>query len=98
MMKTKSENPEIEVRIVPGSIKHWGTIKYRIAKHEIPWWKRNFLFNPWKVLYGRDFYGSFSRNYYLPDCERLLNRLKTLRDVEEYIREEKEKEQIHPTR
>lgn len=65
-------------------------IKYRIVPSELPWWKRNSLFNPWRELIrGLSYTGGTSDLFDLEDYRMLIFPLKTFGDVCEYLKEQK---------
>ena len=57
-------------------------IKYRICNSQLPWWQRNFIFNPWEKLFYTDVSGNVHYNF------NILKPIKTLGDVKKYIAEQ----------
>ena len=64
-------------------------VYYRILPSELPKWKRNFLFNPWRGLFrGLEYVGGTYDLFEIEDYKRLIFPLKTYGDVCKYIKEQ----------
>lgn len=60
-------------------------IKYRIINSQLPWWKRNFIFNPWHKLTYTNVSGHTYDTFSKDEFQILLKPLKTLGEIREYI-------------
>ena len=85
-MQQYNENVQIEFLLIKDD--YWPglrRIKFRIRKDQLPWWKRNFIFNPWIPLFYTDVSGHthlhFDKWYY----NNVLKPLKTLGQIKEYV-------------
>ena len=69
----------------------WSTcrrIKYRIKNHQLPWWQRNFIFNPWKPLFYTDVSGHTHNLFSKWQYQNELKPRKTLKDIYGYLNEQ----------
>ena len=66
----------------------WRKIKYRICKSQLPWWKRNFIFNPWKKLFYTDVSGNVHYNFSKWYYDNVLKPIRTLGDIKKHISEQ----------
>lgn len=65
-------------------------VYYRIVPSELPKWKRNFLFNPWRGLKrALPSTGKLYDLFEIGDYKQLIFPLKTYGDVCKYIEEQK---------
>lgn len=60
-------------------------IKYRVYNKQLPWWKRNFIFNPWRNLFYTDVSGNTHVWFDKWQFDNELKPLKTLGEIREYI-------------
>lgn len=60
-------------------------IKYRVCNKQLPWWKRNFIFNPWRNLFFTDVSGNTHKWFNKWQYEDELKPLKTLGEIRVYI-------------
>lgn len=60
-------------------------IKYRIYNKQLPWWKRNFIFNPWRHLFYTDVSGNTHEWFDKWQFDNVIKPLKTLGEIREYI-------------
>jgi len=60
-------------------------IKYRVCNKQLPWWQRNFIFNPWRKLFITDVSGNTHENFNKWEYQNILKPLKTLGEIREYI-------------
>ena len=63
-------------------------IKYRICNGQLPWWKRNFIFNPWKKLFYTDVSGNVHYNFTKWYYDNVLKPIRTLGDIKKHIAEQ----------
>lgn len=60
-------------------------IKYRVCPNQLPWWKRNFIFNPWRDVFYADVSGNVHQYFSQDEYQRSLKPLKTLKEIHEYL-------------
>ena len=64
-------------------------IKYRIQNHQLPWWQRNFIFNPWRPLFYTDVSGHTHEFFNQWIYKNEIRPLNTLKEITAYINEQK---------
>ena len=63
-------------------------IKYRICPNQLPWWKRNFIFNPWQAVFYTDVSGRPHKYFSREEFQRVLKPKRTLKEIHEYLAEQ----------
>ena len=81
-------NLKVKLRTIPDKTENWYFVQYKIIPSELPWYKRNPFFNPWRKLYGFDFYGDMAFSFFFSNkyvIEEFLNKFKTVNDLNHYM-------------
>ena len=66
-------------------------IRYKAQDDGLPWWKRNFIFNPWKKVYMVSDTGVYEEYFTLWEFTHYIKLFKTVGEVKNYIAEQDEK-------
>ena len=66
-------------------------IRYKAQGDGLPWWKRNFILNPWKKVYMVSEMGVYDDYFTLWEFERYIKPLKTVGEVKNFLAEQNEK-------
>lgn len=66
------------------------TVHYRIIPNQLPWWKRNLIFNPWRSLYLGESSGNCEAYFSKREFMTYVKPMKTLGDVLTFLKKQNE--------
>lgn len=66
-------------------------IRYKAQDDGLPWWKRNFILNPWKKVYMFSDTWGYQDFFSLEEFELYIKPLKTVGEVKNYLAKQDEK-------
>lgn len=78
----------IQYLLIEGYFPQLRRIKYRVYNKQLPWWRRNFIFNPWRNLFYTDVSGNTHEWFDKWQYDNELKPLKTLGEIRKYIAEQ----------
>lgn len=66
------------------------TVRYRIIPNQLPWWKRNLIFNSWHSLYLGESSGNYEYLFNKREFMTYVKTMKTLGDVLIFLKKQNE--------